>query len=245
MYMKKILRVIFLVSLFLPSTWLFSAESNARLTDEELDYAELVSTIQDAGSPYLKGDYAIFTSKSAARHIGIAFDFEGFKTIHSFKIKKIIDMEYNEAGSIYFYILKIPKNVLEINYRLIVDGLWTVDPLNDETVFSRETNLALSHLNASREIPKVTEKISGGKIRFIYRGKTGQKVRVGGSFTNWDSWIYQMSEVAPGIYQFEIPLPPGKYEYAFYTGINSFPDPGNPQKCYSPDGKTASMIVMD
>lgn len=243
--MKKILCAIFSVFLFLSSAELFSAESKAMLTDEELDYAELVNTIQAVGSPYLKGDYAIFTSKSNARHIGIAFDFEGFKTIHSFKIKKFIDMEYKEADSIYFYILKVPKNVLEINYRLIIDGLWTVDPLNDETVFSRETNLVLSHFNASREIPQVTEKISGGKIRFVYKGKSGQKVRVGGSFTNWDSWIYQMSEVAPGVYQFEIPLPPGKYEYAFYTGINSFPDSGNPQKCYTPDGKTASLIILD
>ncbi|HBP08724.1 MAG TPA: isoamylase, partial [Treponema sp.] len=29
------------------------------------------------------------------------------------------------------------------------------------------------------------------------------------------------------------------------TGINSFPDSGNPQKCYTPDGKTASLIVLD
>ena len=103
--MKKILCAIFSVFLFLSSAELFSAESKAMLTDEELDYAELVNTIQDVGSPYLKGDYAIFTSKSNARHIGIAFDFEGFKTIHSFKIKKFIDMEYKEADSIYFYIL--------------------------------------------------------------------------------------------------------------------------------------------
>ncbi|MGN0728683.1 glycogen-binding domain-containing protein [Treponema sp.] len=243
--MKKIQFAVFSAFLFLTSAFLYAAEAKAMLTDEELDYAEIANTIQKAGSPYLNGDYAIFTSETNARHIGIAFDFEDFKTIHSFKIKKFTDMDYKESGSLYFYILKLPRNILEINYRLIVDGLWTLDPLNSSTVFSRETKLTLSHFNAYREIPKTTEKISPGKVRFVYTGKTGQKIRIGGSFTNWDSWIYQMNEVSPGVYQFELSLPPGKYEYAFYSGINSFPDPGNPTKCYTPDGKTASLIEVN
>ena len=53
-----------------------------------------------------------------------------------------------------------------------------------------------------------------------------------------------MTEVSPGLYELELPLPPGKYEYAFYTGITSFPDNTNPQKCYTPDGRTASLLIV-
>lgn len=243
-YMKRNF-LLFFFSFLLTGAGVFAAEKAQRLTDEELDYAELVNTVDEVKPPYLQGDYVIFTSNSSARHIGIAFDFEGFRTIHSFKIKKFIDQEYQESGSLCFYILKLPKRILSFNYRLIVDGLWTVDPLNPSTVFNPETNLILSHFDASRNIPPVTEKGADGKIKFVYQGKSGQQIRLGGNFTNWDSWIYQMTEVSPGLYQFELPLPPGKYEYAFYAGITSFPDSGNPQKCYTPDGKTASLLIVD
>lgn len=243
-YMKRNL-LLFFFAFLLTGAEIFAAEKVQRLTDEELDYAELVNTIDTVKAPYLRGDYVIFTSNSSARHIGIAFDFEGFKTIHSFKIKKFTDQEYQESGSLCFYILRLPKRILAFNYRLIVDGLWTIDPLNPSTVLSSEANLVLSHFDASRNIPSVTEKNADGKIKFVYKGKPGQQIRVGGNFTNWDSWIYQMTEVAPGLYQFELPLPPGKYEYAFYAGITSFPDSGNPQKCYTPDGKTVSLLIVD
>lgn len=222
-----------------------SAEKKVPLTDDELDYAEIVNTIEKVQPPYLTGDYVIFTSESTSRHVGIAFDFEGFKTIHSFQIKKFMDKEYNESGSLCFYVLKLPKTILEVNYRLIVDGLWTVDPQNDDKIYNAETNLILSHFDAARYIPPVTEKTSAGKVKFVYRGKSGQKIRLGGNFTNWDSWIYHLTETSPGLYQVELPLPPGKYEYAFYTGITSFPDDGNPQKCYTPDGKIASLLIVN
>ncbi len=221
------------------------AADKIRLTDEELDYAEIVKTIKSVREPYLNGNYVIFTAESNVRHIGIAFDFEGYKTIHSYKEKVFHDEEYNACGSLYFFITELPKNVLSFNYRLIIEGLWTTDPMNPETIYNRETNLTLSHFDATREIAPVTEKTANGKIRFIYRGKTGQQIRLGGSFTNWDSWIYQMEEIKPGLYQFELPLTPGKYEYAFYTGITSFPDRTNPQRCYTNDGKTASLLIVE
>ncbi len=243
--MKKNIFSLLLFFLFLPALPLFAAGKTVPLTDEELDYAEIVGTIQNVRSPYLKGDYVIFTAEPGSRYIGIAFDFENFGVIHSFQVKKLYNIDYNESGSIYFYILKLPKSVMSIDYRLIIDGLWTVDPLNVDTVYSIETGVVLSHFDAYREIPRVTETVDSGNVRFVYRGKPGQKVRVGGSFTNWDSWIYQMTEIEPGMYVFELLLPHGKYEYAFYTGISSFPDSGNPRKCYAPDGKTVSLLIVN
>ena len=221
------------------------AQNKVRLTDQELDYAELVVTIQKIGSPYLKGDYVIFTLKNDARHVGIAVDFEDFRQVHSFKVKRFFDEEYNEDGSLCFYIMKLPKNVLQVNYRLVIDGLWTLDPMNSETVFDERTGLTLSHFDATRNIPVVTEQRTGGNVRFIHKDKAGQVIRLGGNFTGWDSWIYTMSETAPGIYEIELPLPPGRYEYAFYNGMTSFPDEGNPKKCYTGDGKVASLLLVE
>lgn len=237
-------RILTFLAVIMIANYSFGAEA-VHLTDEQLDYAEIVNSIDNTAAPYLKGDYVIFTAEHNARHIGIAFDFEEYRQIHSFQIKKMMDMEYKESGSLCFYILKLPKNILSVKYRLVVDGLWTTDPLNPDRIFDRDTNLFLSHIDASRYIPPVTEKYSDGLIHFVYRGKSGQQVRVGGSFTNWDSWIYKMTEISPGLYEFKLPLPPGKYEYAFYTGITSFPDQANPERCYTNDGKVASLLVVN
>ncbi|MCI5829773.1 MAG: glycogen-binding domain-containing protein [Treponema sp.] len=238
-------RVFIFLALFISAGMAFASDAKIPATDDQLDYAEIVNSIDSVGAPFIKGDYVVFTAEHNMRHVGIAFDFEEYKTIHSFQIKKFVDMEYNESGSICFFIKKLPKKNLGFNYRLIIDGLWTVDPYNPDTVFDRKTNLTLSHVDASRYIPPVTEKHDDGLVHFVYRGKSGEQVRIGGSFTNWDSWIYTMTEVSPGLYEFALPLPPGKYEYAFYNGITSFPDKGNPERCYTSDGKVASLLVVN
>ena len=55
-----------------------------------------------------------------------------------------------------------------------------------------------------------------GTVHFVYKGKAGQHIRLGGSFTNWDSWIYELTETSPGLYELELPLPAGKYYYSYY-----------------------------
>ena len=92
---------------------------------------------------------------------------------------------------------------------------------------------------------RITENVPAGKVRFIYKGKSGQKVRLGGSFTNWDSWIYELTEVQPGLYILDLPLPPGTYQYAYYIGMNSYVDTSNPQRVWSADGKAASQITVN
>ena len=47
-------------------------------------YNTLVSTINKVGAPRVEGDYVIFTAEATSRHVGIAFQHEGFKTIHNF-----------------------------------------------------------------------------------------------------------------------------------------------------------------
>lgn len=233
---------LFAVFLAFPS---FSQETPLQ-SDEELDYEEVVSEIkEDTRGPYLDGDYVVFTYPSTVRYVGIAFEFENFETVHPFNIKRFLNDEYEEAGSLFFYVLHLPKYLFSVNYRLVVDGLWTTDPQNPDRIYSEEAWVPLSHFDATREIPLVTEQTGEKTVRFVYQGEANQKVRIGGSFTNWDSWIYVMKETSPGFYELSLNLPPGRYEYAYYTGINSFPDRGNPERVYTNDGKEASLLIVN
>ncbi len=226
------------------STALLASPLYAGDDDDRLTFETLVSHIDSVTAPYVTGDYAVFTAEHNARFVGIAFDYENFSVIHPMQIRTIYDYDFNPVDSLYFFILKLPKTVQDINYRLVIDGLWTTDPLNANKTYSRQAGLYLSHLDASRTVPAVTEKINSNTVRFTYRGAKGQQVRLGGSFTNWDSWIYTLTETSPGVYEIDIPLAPGKYEYAFYTGIQSTPDPSNPERVYTADGRIASLLIV-
>ena len=105
------------------------------------EYTNLVISIDDVGAPVVKNNRIIFTAENNARYVGIAFDFENFRTIHSFQLRKIKDAEYETQKSFYFYILDLPKDVQSVEYRLVVDGLWTTDPLNPNVVHNEKSGL--------------------------------------------------------------------------------------------------------
>lgn len=239
---KFLCGLLFIVSII---TYPIFAKGEPVITDEQYNYTELVTQIKEVRAPYLVGDYLIFTAEKNANHIGIAFDYENFHQIHSYKIRNNYNDDNEVESSLFFYILKLNKNQRNIQYRIVVDGLWTLDPTNPRQTYDTNTGLILSQVDASRFIPPATEVEEGtGTVRFVYEGKSGQQIRLGGSFTNWDSWIYEMEEVRPGLYEFELSLPPGTYQYAYFTGVSSIVDRTNPERCYTADGKEASLIVV-
>ena len=207
-------------------------------------FNNLVSQMKGVTEPYVDGDYVVFTAPHTSRYVGIAFDFEGYRQVHAYKLHKAYDFEGEVTGSWFFYVLEKPKGIESISYRLVIDGLWTTDPTNTNTQYDTKTNLWLSHVNLPRIEVRNTETVPEGCTRFVCFAPPGQKIRIGGTFTNWDSWIYEMVEVQRGKYQLDIPLPAGTYYYNYYRGITSFIDETNPNKGYTEDGRIASRIEV-
>jgi len=205
---------------------------------------ELLSKITGLNEPQVINDCIVFTAEHNAHFVGIAFDFENFKQIHPFKLRTLRDIDGNPTDSWYFYILDIPKKAESISYRLIIDGLWTTDPLNPNSEYNRENGIRLSKIDINRNIPPATQIENDNTVHFVYEGESGQQIRVGGSFTNWDSWIYTLSEVKPGFYTLDLPLPEGTYYYNFYSGMKSIIDRTNPDRAYTTDGRVASVLVV-
>ncbi len=244
--MKKRSFIVFCILILSLSTNLFAQKKSENLTDEEADVAQIISTVRSVRAPFIKNDYVVFTQEARNyRYVAIAFDFEDFTKIHKFQKKTVYGDDDEVVSTFYFYVHKLPKSVQNIYYRIIVDGLWTTDPQNPNFEYNEASRVSLSVLNVSRTIPLVTEKKDDGFVHFVYLGKSGQKIRLGGNFTGWDSWIYEMKETSVGIYECSLPLPPGTYQYSYYTGIKSFPDVTNPNRCYTSDGKEASLIVVE
>ncbi len=200
---------------------------------------------QGVSEPHVSGDFLVFTADKSAHSVGIAFDYENYKTVHYFNLHKTRDFEGEVTDSWWFFITPRPKKIMQVSYRLVINGLWTVDPNNPNTIFDENEGILLSQLKMPSADPAITETLDSGLTHFVCFSEPGQNIRLGGSFTNWDSWIYSMKEVAPGRYELDIPLPEGTHYYAYYVGMTSFIDSTNPHKGYSADGKVVSCIKVN
>jgi hypothetical protein len=223
---------------------LFLAVAVFAQADDTYDREIIIAEINGIGAPYIRGAYIIFTAQVQSRYVGIAFDFEQFRVIHSYQRIDTRDIDNKVISSLYFYALKIPDNVNSVSYKIITDGLWSVDPLNPNTKFDSSSNSVLSTVRVYRDTTPVTRLEKQGLVHFVYQGQAGQKIQLGGTFTNWDPFIYEMKETSPGFYECRLPLLPGTYYYNFYKGMMTIIDPTNSSRTYTSDGRTASVIKV-
>ncbi|MBQ5908328.1 MAG: glycogen-binding domain-containing protein [Treponema sp.] len=211
---------------------------------ETYEYNNLINSINKVQEPIVTDKYIVFTAETGPRFVGIAFDFENYQTIHPFKIKNSRDFNDEIISSIMFFSLERPADLTEISYRLVIDSLWTPDPVNANNYYDAETGVSLSKVEIGSTLPVVTGTNSESITRFIYNGESGKTVRIGGTFTNWDSWIYELEETSPGFYEISIPLPQGKYYYNYFLGMKAITDKTNPEKAYTDDGRISSVITV-
>lgn len=226
-----------------------SKKSNKNNTMEKLDehyeFDKLLHQINNPGEPLITEDYIIFTSPAKYRSVGIAFDFENYKKIHYFDLLTKTDPDGGKEPKFLFYCYKRQHKTTEIKYRLIIDGLWTTDPLNPNKEYDENINLYFSKLEDPNSIIKNTEVIKKDTVRFIYKGDEGLKINIAGTFSNWDPWIYELKETKPGYYELELPLPSGKHYYNYYIGLTPIMDNTNPNKEYTFDGRSANVIYVN
>jgi len=239
--------------------FLLAAAGFAHAVDvESVDSHELhtrLATILKPAAPEILDDMIIFTAPSDLRRVGIAFADEGFAKVHWFRQllvfrdpQEISKTEknpnlYKDSG-VVFYVHQIPEGVTEIEYRMIIDGLWTTDPANDNSRRSR-SGLSLSYISIPpKEFVPHPLKGQPDGLNFTFKGPPGETVTVGGNFNGWDPFMYELREGPSGNYSINIPLPPGKYQYVFFHRGQRYIDPYNPNRIYSKDGKTASEIVI-
>jgi hypothetical protein len=212
--------------------------------DDGYELRVLISGIKSVGAPYIKGNYMVFTANGDPRHVGIAFDFENFRSVHSMERIETTDFDYKVTGSFLFYVLAIPKYIDSVSYKLVIDGMWITDPLNPNTAYDKTAGL-LSNVRIPPPAVPVTAKTASGTTRFAYHGEPGQRIRLTGTFTAWDPYIYTLTETSPGIYELEIPLPRGTYYYKFLRGLTEIIDESNSARVFSSEGLSASVLQVD
>ena len=241
--MKKNHFIKTICTLFLLSSGLslFSAEP-IKYRPYELD--KILREIKGPTAPVITDDYIIFTADPKNRYVGIAFDFEDYQIIHPYKLQCSTDEDGNKTPQHLFYCYERTHKISEIKYRIVIDGLWTTDPTNPEKEYDDSVNLYFSKVSDAQGIIRNTEVTDRATVHFIYKGESGQTVRIAGTFCNWDPWIYQLKETAPGFYELELPLADGKYFYNYYIGLTPVLDTTNPERTFLKDGRSVSVIQV-
>ena len=221
---------------------------------ESYQFIDYLRGITSPGVPEIYADGVVFTAPSSYNRVGISFAHDGYSKVHWFKrlmvprdaaeimvkgrISKGADL--NEDSGLLFHVETIPENIKNMDYRMIIDGLWTVDPLNPLCVTS-SSGVAESRVTLPEKPRNYQYAAPPGTYRFSYRAPPGETVTVGGTFNNWDPFMYELKETSPGFYTLTLPLPPGSFQYVFFHRGDSLPDPANPKSRYSREG----IIVSD
>jgi hypothetical protein len=224
---------------------------------ESYEILDKLLTIHTPSAPVIVENYVIFTADSSLRRVGVAFAHEHFSNVYWFRQllipqdrlggqpDTVFPPNANMNSGLQFHVYQIPANLRELEYRLVVNGLWTIDPLNPQTRSDPVSGLTMSVLSPPyRSVtPNPLNGLPEG-LSFSFRGPPGEIVTVAGSFNGWDPFMYELKEYPEGVYSITIPLPPGTYQYVFYHRGQRYVDPYNPRRIYSRDGNAASEIVV-
>jgi hypothetical protein len=228
------------------------------LDTESYQFIDHLLDLQRPGPPEIYEDGVIFTAPSSYRKVGIAFAHEGFSRIYWFqKLMTIQDngpppasgkpppVQYRDSG-VLFYVYTTQPAIRELEYRLVIDGLWVRDPLNPQSRRDERSGIVRSVVSLPEyQAPPSAFDGPPGSLSFTYEAPPGERVTVAGSFNGWDPFMYELRETAPGRYSLTLPLPPGTYQYVFYHRGERFPDPYNFNRVYTRDGETASEAVVE
>lgn len=204
--------------------------------DTELHHRIL--NTRESAEPYVSNNVIMlsYSAPMGTQVVSLALEHEKYQRFHSY--------EKNKHG-IFILTMPVPEGYNEIRYRLIVDGLWTVDPNAGIQRDGRGVQVSSLIIPVHSTVPTPgIKRLPDGSIRFVYFGEYGSRVSLVGDFNRWDPYLTPMEEspVHPGVYTVTMNLPPDSRFYRFVVDGHEIPDPENPLSSRNGWGEIASII---
>ncbi|HUG55137.1 MAG TPA: glycogen-binding domain-containing protein [Vicinamibacteria bacterium] len=82
-------------------------------------------------------------------------------------------------------------------------------------------------------------------IQFRLEDPGARRVSVVGDFNDWDAGRHPLRCSPSGLWEGQVPLPPGRYGYAFDVDGTLRPDPNCERQVHGQDGEVRCLIEVD
>ena len=181
----------------------------------------------------------------------ILFSYKARKKIHSVSIafehdqfRRLYPSQKN-LHDVFITSLPIPTGITTLRYRLIVDGLWTLDPHAETETNNHGIPVSILKLPKASTMPATgVNRLSDGTLQFVYKGEQGSNVSVMGDFNNWDPFLISMKEslLYPGYYSIIVDIPRTARFYRYTVNGEEMLDPANEMVLINGWGERASML---
>jgi len=241
---------------FIPAVLLIFIIGNIWSVDiDSHQFIDHIRNITEPRRPEIFENGVLFTASSSHRRVGISFAHENYGRVHWFR-QLLVPRDsadfwvggrfdrnlepYIDSG-IMFHFEPIPPNITNMDYRLVIDGLWMADPLNPVSV-TRPSGVVESRVNLPPQAVPVP--VQAGMYRFSFRGAPGETITVAGDFNSWDPFMFALREISSGYHTLTLPFPPGRFVYTFFHRGEQFPNPANPRRLYTREGNVISEGIV-
>jgi hypothetical protein len=216
----------------------FLAAFRAAATTFDTDLHHRILNTSEPSAPYLTRDTIMlsYAGSPGIQSVSMALEHERYGIFRTY--------EKNEHG-IFVLTIPIPEGRDELRYRIVVDGLWTVDPNAQVEIDDRGIPVSCIALPVQSMAPHPgITRLEDGRTRFTYYGSAGSRVSVVGDFNRWDPFLTTMEEspVHPGVYSAVVRLPRNARFYRYIVDGTEIPDPGNDLSSSNGWGEVASII---
>jgi hypothetical protein len=196
-----------------------------------------VKGLTTAEPPHLVGDVLILSYRgdSTTRFVGVRFEHEAYQVLHAYN---------RNPNGVFVLDYEVPEGVLDIRYRIVVDGLWMEDPVNPQSDTDGLGNvLSVFTLTQEPTRPIVNPKPRpDGSLTFTFRGAPGKRVSLIGDFNNWDPYVDYLSETSPGTFSITLRVAPGPHWYCYFAEGRRVLDPYNVETGSDPSGTKTSYF---
>lgn len=197
-----------------------------------------METMKHAGPPQVQGDYVLFSYSAphTILRVGVAFEHENYNKVHTFS---------RNPHDVFVLPYEPPEGLDRLVYRMIIDGIWTRDPNNPNTIRTEEdVNLSYLHIPSNKEKTAMHQPNTSGKVTFTFRSDDASHVSLAGNFNQWDPYMYRLKKVpdSDGLFSITLSLPKGTYYYYYIVDGRRVTDPDNPNKVLESTGHNVSVI---
>lgn len=222
-----------------------------RLAAQDLGVTLEVASVERATAPRIMGNHVLFTYDfGPGRHEGrintveVAFAHEEFGTLHPFK---------RNQNDIYVFLYPLDRapferneEIAELRYRVVVNGIWTTDPENPDSIVDR-WGVRLSRTvveQAERTITETPVVHEDGTVEFVVTAPSGSRVNLAGTFNGWDPFMTPLHEREPGRFSRRLRLSSGEHLYYYIVDGLRVPDPLNDERKWHTSGRVVNVVSL-